>query len=504
MMTLNEKKILNKIKKYKMSNKRIVLCHGVFDLVHLGHIEHFKSAKNFGDYLIVSITQDKFIKKGPGRPLFNEFQRMEFLKNIKMIDQIILSKSDSSLDVINLVKPDFYVKGPDYRNNFKDKTKKIILEKKAVEKFGGKIKFTNDITFSSSNILNTSNFIFNDQQRNFINNLKKKFDYNKIEKIIKKFKELRILIIGELIIDKYCFGDVIGKSGKEPHLVLNESLVEHYLGGSAAIARHLSSFVKDVTIISPFGKEKFYETIIKKKFDKNVKNFFFKPFKGFKTITKTRFVDKNSNYKLFGSYLLPSKTDLLKENTILKIIRNYKKKSNMTIVCDYGHNFISKKIAREIIKNNKNIFLNAQINASNKGFHNINKYDYVNSIIINENELRQELRDNVSDIKVLAKILIKNKKIQNLIITRGSEGAILMNNKYKVFSCPGFALKSIDKVGAGDAMLSIASLGLKLKLNPELILFISSLAAAMSVENIGNKEHVTYEKLDRILEYMLK
>ena len=79
-----------------------------------------------------------------------------------------------------------------------------------------------------------------------------------------------------------------------------------------------------------------------------------------------------------------------------------------------------------------------------------------------------------------------------------------MNNKYKVFSCPGFALKSIDKVGAGDAMLAIASLGLKQKLDPELVLFISSLAAAISVESIGNKEHVTFNKLDRILEYMLK
>ena len=79
-----------------------------------------------------------------------------------------------------------------------------------------------------------------------------------------------------------------------------------------------------------------------------------------------------------------------------------------------------------------------------------------------------------------------------------------MNNRYKVFSCPGVALKSIDKVGAGDAMLSLASLGLKLKLDPELVLFISSLAAAMSVETIGNKEHVTFEKLDRTLEYMLK
>ena len=499
-----EKNLIKTLKILKTKKKKVVLCHGVFDLVHLGHIEHFKSAKSYGNYLIVSLTLDKFIKKGPGRPLFNEQQRMEYLKQIKIVDQVILSKTESSIDIINKIKPDFYVKGPDYKENYKDKTKKIILEKKAVEKNGGKIRFTNDITFSSSNILNTSNLIFDDKQRDFISNLKKKFTYNQIEETLKKFKDLKILIIGELIVDKYCFGNVIGKSGKEPHLVLKENLVEHYLGGSAAIARHLSTFVKSIKIISPFGSEKFYQSLINKNFDKNIKTSFFKPYSGFQTITKTRFVDKNSNYKLFGSYILPEKTGQKTENTILNIIRKNKKEIDMTLICDYGHNFISEKVADEIRKKNKFIFLNAQINASNIGFHTIDKYHNVNSIIINENEIRQELRDNESDIKILAKTLLKNKKIDNLIITRGSDGAILMNKDYKVFSCPGFALKSIDKVGAGDAMLSIASLGLKLKLDPELILFISSLAAAISVESIGNKEHVTYQKLDRILEYMLK
>ena len=499
-----EKKLSNILKTLKKKKKKVVLCHGVFDLVHLGHIEHFKSAKSYGDYLIVSLTLDKFIRKGPGRPLFNEQQRLEYLRQIKIIDYVILSKSESSIDVINLIKPNFYVKGPDYKESYKDKTKKISLEKKVVKKNGGEIKFTNDATFSSSNILNTSNLVFNDKQRNFINTLKKKFTYTQIEKNFKKFKNLKILIIGELIIDKYCFGNVIGKSGKEPHLVLKENLVEHYLGGSAAIARHLSTFVNNIKIISPFGDEKFYQSLINKNFDTNIKTSFFKPYSEFQTITKTRFVDKNSNYKLFGSYILPDKTDLKIEKKVLKIIKKNKIKADMTLVCDYGHNFISEKIANEIRKKNKFIFLNAQINASNIGFHTINKYNDVNSIIINENEIRQELRDNVSDIRVLGKTLVKNKKINNLIITRGSEGALLINKDCKIFSCPGFALRSIDKVGAGDAMLSIASLGLKLKLDPELVLFISSLAAAISVESIGNKEHVTYQKLDRTLEYMLK
>jgi bifunctional ADP-heptose synthase (sugar kinase/adenylyltransferase) len=294
------------------------------------------------------------------------------------------------------------------------------------------------------------------------------------------------------------------KVWKEPHLVLSESSTEHYLGGSAAIAQHLATFVKNVKIISPFGNEKHYKSMLSNKFEKNIKTLFFKPYENFKTITKQRFVDKNSNYKLFGSYILPEALNSQIENNIIKIIKKNSKNVDMILICDYGHNFISKKIANEIKKINKNTFLNTQINSANRGFHNVNKYHSVDSIIINENELRQELRDKTSNLKTLAKTLLKNKNINNLIITRGSEGAILLDRNYKMFSCPGFAIKSVDKVGAGDAMLSIASLGLKLKIDPELILFTSSIAAAISVESIGNKGSITYHKLDRILEYMLK
>ena len=83
-----EKKLSNILKTLKKKKKKVVLCHGVFDLVHLGHIEHFKSAKSYGDYLIVSLTLDKFIRKGPGRPLFNEQQRLEYLRQIKIIDYV--------------------------------------------------------------------------------------------------------------------------------------------------------------------------------------------------------------------------------------------------------------------------------------------------------------------------------------------------------------------------------------------------------------------------------
>ena len=126
MISLQTSKIKKKINFVRKQKKKIVLCHGVFDLIHLGHIYHFKTAKSFGDYLIVSITSNKYIKKGPGRPLFDDLQRITFLKELKVIDEVILSNKSSAEDVIRIVKPDFYVKGPDYKNNKLDKTKKFL------------------------------------------------------------------------------------------------------------------------------------------------------------------------------------------------------------------------------------------------------------------------------------------------------------------------------------------------------------------------------------------
>ena len=410
MISLQTSKIKKKINFVRKQKKKIVLCHGVFDLIHLGHIYHFKTAKSFGDYLIVSITSNKYIKKGPGRPLFDDLQRITFLKELKVIDEVILSNKSSAEDVIRIVKPDFYVKGPDYKNNKLDKTKKISIEKKLVEKFGGKIKYTDDITYSSSRIINQSNFILNEYQSKFLSEIKRKYSYSDLLSTIKKFKNLRVLIIGELIIDKYTFGDIVGKSSKEPHLVSNESEQEFYIGGSGAIARHLSTFVKKIDLISPFGNETFYKKLIQKEFGKNFNHHFIKPDKNFRTIEKERFIDRVSGYKLFGSYILPKSKSAISEKFVIDKIKHLIPKVDVIIISDYGHHFLSKNVARVIINSKKFVSVNAQINSSTHGYNNIKKYTNANAVIINETELRQELRDNIADLKYLSKKFKKRKK----------------------------------------------------------------------------------------------
>ena len=96
-------KDLSQIKSRK--NKTIGLCHGVFDLIHLGHINHFKEAKKKCDILVVSITADKFIKKGPHQPYFSHLDRANFLLELKSIDFVIISNQPTAESVLNKIKP---------------------------------------------------------------------------------------------------------------------------------------------------------------------------------------------------------------------------------------------------------------------------------------------------------------------------------------------------------------------------------------------------------------
>ena len=123
MSKIFSKKQIEKVLKKVRIKKKIVLCHGVFDVVHFGHIKHFEAAKKYGDFLIVSLTKDKYIKKSIKGTAFNEIQRLNFLSKLEMIDAVVLSDTESSEDTIKTIKPNFYVKGSDYKKNSLDDTK---------------------------------------------------------------------------------------------------------------------------------------------------------------------------------------------------------------------------------------------------------------------------------------------------------------------------------------------------------------------------------------------
>ena len=108
----NLEKIILKLKK---KGKKIVLCHGVFDLLHIGHIKHFNEAKNYGDILVVTLTPDIYVNKGPKRPAFNEELRVEAIAALNVVDFVALNSSPTAINVIEKIKPNIFCKGSDYK-----------------------------------------------------------------------------------------------------------------------------------------------------------------------------------------------------------------------------------------------------------------------------------------------------------------------------------------------------------------------------------------------------
>ncbi|NGX33421.1 MAG: Bifunctional protein HldE, partial [Candidatus Anoxychlamydiales bacterium] len=207
------------LKKHKKKGEKVVHCHGVFDLLHPGHIRHFKEAKKKGDKLVVSITPDKFVNKGPGRPAFNEKLRLESIAALSSVDYVVMNNSKDAINAIRSIKPDFYVKGKEYKDAKKDITGKIIDEEREVRTNGGQIYFTDDIVFSSSSLINKYVEPISEEAKSFIEKLKVRYSVEQIVEKIKKISSLKVLIIGDAIIDEYQYVDLLGQSAKGQHLV---------------------------------------------------------------------------------------------------------------------------------------------------------------------------------------------------------------------------------------------------------------------------------------------
>lgn len=497
-------KLKKKIQQLKKSNKIIGLCHGVFDLIHFGHIKHFETAKSKCDYLFVSITSDEYIKKGPMRPVHKNNERVKFLQSIKFIDHVFIAKGESGIDSINLIKPDFYFKGNDYKNNKLDKTKKIFKEIDEVKKNKGRIFYTNEKHMSSSKIINEFNIGLNEDHVNFINQIKKENSYQSVIQSLNKIKKTKVLVVGDLIIDKYIFGDAIGKSGKEPHMVFNQKFEEFYLGGSAIVANHLSEFVNKITLISDLGCENKIRLFIKKKLKKNIKHVSISYDKKCKTSLKTRFIDIVSNYKLFGSYIIPN----LQSPKFYKILKHALSsnlnKNDLIIITDFSNNFFDFESLKKIRGSNKFISGMSQKNSNNSLFHTLDHLNNFDFLCINEGELRSEVRDKKNNIELIAKNFLKKNNLKYLVVTKGVDGCLLIDHKLDQYYCPSFNSKPVDKVGGGDSMLAIISLLLRNKINPLIALLIASLVSSNVVNNIGNKYSASRVEIDRALEYIFK
>ena len=493
---------LSHLIKNKHSDKKIGLCHGVFDVLHSGHMHHFQEASSLVDILIVSVTTDSEVNKGPGRPINKIKDRMDAIAAIEYVDFVVESKFPSSIEVITRLSPKIYFKGKDYSilstEDFKDPAGNLEEESKVVEKHGGMIYFTSSELRSSSSIINSQSNISLNHSR-VLGHVKKFFDKRPLEKIILEIKNMKIGLIGEIIKDEYVFTESLGKSGKHPLVAQRELYRKEFMGGIFPVMDTINSFVNknNLYVTSVYGSQEliknipFSNNII---FDSNYTN-----------ITKIRYINEKTNTFLFETYKMNDRyINEKNEKLLLQNLQEFSDSVDLLIALDFGHGLITPKL-RELMSSNFNNFaLNVQKNAGNKGNSSIGKYTKAKIIVLNGEEVELELRQKGIDIEEAALLIFKNMNASIVVITDGNNGLVITNGN-EVVTVPTFHIGNIiDRTGAGDAVFTIISI-FSLVINDLTVLgYLGNLAGSINLSWLANEKSITAEDIVKSIYYGLK
>ena len=490
--------------KLKAKGKKIVHCHGVFDLLHLGHIRHFKLAKKHGDILIVTITKDKHVKRGPGRPVFNEYLRAEALASLSITDYVSIIDSPTAVACIKVLKPDVYVKGSEYKKKEEDITGKIFEEEDAVKSVGGRLVFTDDITFSSSKLLNEYLDVYPPRTVKYLKAIGKKYSADFITEKLHSLKNLKVLVIGDAIIDQYHYCTPMGKSSKE-HLVANKYVSEEmFAGGSLATANNVASLCKQVDLLTVLGKKDSFKDFIEGRLSSNINPiFFYRP--DIETIIKRRFVNKELNRKLFEiCYIKDDNISGRLETKIVKQLEKTIENYDLVIVSDFGHGLLTKRIISLICAKARYLALNVQTNSANIGFNLVTKYPRVNCVCVDEIELRFATHDKFSDLRTLARQVYQELGCQQVIATRGPHGSLSYSESHGYHETPAFAYHIVDTIGAGDAFFAFIAPCFSAGLPQDLVSFVGNAVGSLAVQIVCNREPIKFVDLVKYITRLLK
>jgi rfaE bifunctional protein nucleotidyltransferase chain/domain len=485
----------------KIEGKTIALCHGVFDIVHPGHVIHLEQAKEMADILVVSITSAEYVRKGPGRPYFDDEMRMKELSALECVDYVMLSEGYTVDDIVESVEPDIYVKGEEYANANNDLTGKISAEQSLVERHGGKIGYTTGRVFSSTKLINTAMSGLSDEVKIYMENFKARHTMEEIRGYADKIADLKILVIGDVIIDKYTYCMVEGMMTKDLGYSARLNKTEEYLGGSLAIARDLATFSENVTLMSIIGnEEKIHLRIFDDLADKMQLKLCYST--AYQTIVKHRYItcnEKREEYKkVFAINNIQENLEYEEKiyTEFKSMLEGKVADYDAVFVCDFGHGLIDKEIIDIIEKKAKYLVLNCQTNSSNKGLNIITKYKRADVFTLDQQELKLAYPEYAADEKKALKRLSKHLK-GNGWLTRGSKGAYGIKDG-NIESCPAFTLNVKDTNGAGEAFYALSGIFTATGAPIEVGTFTGNIGGALGANILGNKE--TVEKVN-VLKY---
>jgi rfaE bifunctional protein nucleotidyltransferase chain/domain len=451
--------------------QRTVLAHGCFDLLHLGHIRHLQEAREQGDRLVVSVTDDKFVRKGQGRPVFTANQRVEALKALGCVDEVVINDAPDAVALIEKIKPAVFVKGVDYSNITNAALEREI---RAVEAVGGRFHVTKTDKWSSSRIINGERL--GDEVLAYVESARKRGFLDLILAAFERADKLKVAFVGETIVDEYRYVMPIGKPVKEFCLAtVDAKESETFLGGVAAAAKHAEW--PNVTVVTS-----------------NVS-----------PIQKTRYVDASFNRKLFEVYSTRTVELAEPERELFRSRLNAARvASDVVVVFDFGHGLLN-ALDRAMLAGAQFFALNAQTNTANFGFNPVTKYSRADYVCIDEPEARLATAMQSEALPAVMRNLQVRIPCSNMVVTNGRQGCWARDPANATARhVPAFAHNGIDTMGAGDAFLAATAPLIAAGLDLEAAAMVGNVAGAIKVGIVGHRRHVARDELLQSVEALLK
>ena len=464
----------------------LVLCHGTFDVVHPGHLRQFAFAKQLGAYLVVSVTSDRWVSKDGVRPYVPEEIRLLNLSAIEIIDAVILDDNETPMSLISELRPDIFVKGFDYSSQDKPET---ISEANLVEEHGGKMVFSpGDYSLSSSQIISNRRFSIGREKALQLMD-SEDIAMSDIELVVERFDNTRVLVVGDLIVDRVTNGLVSGTSGKTPTISARETSSQDFVGGAGVVAMHLAAAGANVKLLTSIGDDQEGEWAKSQLGAAGIEVSCLsaenKP-----TIVKQEFVIGTHHVLKWGRVdsspiSRESQAQILEELSSLQ--------EGIVVFSDFRHGiFSTRKAAEQLAAVRSGITTSADSQVASR-WGNILDFAGADILTPNEKEARFALGDQDSALRPLGDRLLSKSGGTNLLILKASADGLIGFRRVLSGSDPRhfFALDSmatsvVDAVGSGDALLAYATLAWHHQKSHLVACLLGSAAAAIQCQQVGN------------------
>jgi len=472
----------------RSSGRKVVHCHGCFDIVHPGHIQHLQYARSLGDALIVSVSADTHVAKGVDRPLIPDDLRAASLAALECVDWVYVNPDPTAAELLEQLRPDIYVKGKEYER-FADP--RLAAERQAVERHGGRVVFSSgEVVYSSTAIINSMDGrdLFHDEK---VIRFRDRFDLSSdhLHRLIADFRKHKVLVIGDYILDRYHFCDATGIAGEGPMMALRQMESRDFDGGAAVIALHLAALGAKPWLMTSLTDEPQSCPIALRLEAEGVTVESSNHRRHL--VTKSRYlVDQNKLFKVDQGAIDPvdSNVQARLAETILAAAQD----ASAVIFADFGYGLITESLLTDILPTLRKTvpILTADV-SGRQG--NLLRFQAVDLLCPTEREVRETLHDFSSGLGALAWSLLQATGAKQAMITMGKQGLVtfsgppIIGGRLASEYLPAMSNRVVDPLGCGDALLATASLALTAGGSLQAAAYLGALAAGIAVEQLGNQ-----------------